>query len=335
MRGTANDDDDELWRRLDWNDVRTFLAVAESGSLNAAARSLGMTQPTISRRMEDLEYRLGTRLFSRSSRGIALTDAGVSVRDLAASMARFGGAIMRDVAGGDQSESGRVRLAAPDGLASFILMPRLAAFQRANPEIHVSLDCGLWPDSPLEGAPDLSLEFTETAPPGVVSMPIATCHYAYFASRSYLELYGVPQSASEITQHRMVRHTSHREQLQTWNPKLAAVNALAGTHFLCNSSAATLMAIKHGVGLGILPTYVLNFEPDLVMLEQEPMAHPVLFLRHDPAAPRQKRVQRVKDWLLETFNPANQPWYRADYIRPSDFDRLARLSSANPDAQAI
>ena len=51
-------DDQELWRRLDWNDVRTFLAVTECGSLNAAARLLGMTQPTISRRMEEFEYRL-------------------------------------------------------------------------------------------------------------------------------------------------------------------------------------------------------------------------------------------------------------------------------------
>src|SRR5580698_8364406 len=108
----AQTDDQDLWRRLDWNDVRIFLAVAESGSLNAAARSLGMTQPTISRRMEDLEYRLGARLFSRSPRGVSLTDAGLSVRTLASSMARFGGAIMREVAGRDRVDAGRVRVAA-------------------------------------------------------------------------------------------------------------------------------------------------------------------------------------------------------------------------------
>src|SRR5580704_13878870 len=120
MHGTANDDDDDLWRRLDWNDVRIFLAVAESGSLNAAARSLGMTQPTISRRMDDLEYRLGARLISRSPRGVVLTDAGASVRNLASSMARFGGAIMREVAGRDRADAGRVRISAPDGLGSVV-----------------------------------------------------------------------------------------------------------------------------------------------------------------------------------------------------------------------
>src|SRR5271169_6646677 len=144
MQDNASAVDDDLWRRLDWNDVRTFLAVAESGSLNAAARLLGMTQPTISRRMEDLEHRLGARLFQRSTRGISLTDAGESVHDLAATMARFGDAIVRDVGGRDRTQGGRVRIAAPDGIASFVLIPAAPAFQMANPEIDLSVDCGLW-----------------------------------------------------------------------------------------------------------------------------------------------------------------------------------------------
>src|SRR5205814_9741861 len=122
MQDSANDDEG-LWRRLDWNDVRIFLAVAESGSLNAAARTLGMTQPTISRRMEDLEIRLGARLFRRSSKGIQLTEPGETMRGLAVSMARFGGSIVRDVAGSDREDAGRVGLAATDGMAGFVLMP--------------------------------------------------------------------------------------------------------------------------------------------------------------------------------------------------------------------
>jgi DNA-binding transcriptional LysR family regulator len=335
MHQNANDVvDDDLWRRLDWNDVRTFLAVAETGSLNAAARSLGMTQPTVSRRMEDLEYRLGARLFSRSSRGVALTDAGESVRDLASSMARLGGIIVREVAGRDRAESGRVRLAAPDGLASFILMPQLAAFQRSHPDIQMAVDCGLWADSPIGGVPDVSLEFKSAAPQGVVTTPLCTVHYAFFASRTYLQLYGAPSSPAEITQHRTVRHTSHREQLETWNPKLSAVYTLAGTHLLSNSSAATLTAIKEGVGMGVLPTYVATFEPELVMLDLEPMAHPVLFLRHEPVALRQSRVQRVKEWLQKVFDPTHQPWYREEFIHPREFDRMVAASTAKTTLRA-
>jgi DNA-binding transcriptional LysR family regulator len=323
MRETANDEEDGLWRRLDWNDVRIFLAVAETGSLNAAARNLGLTQPTISRRVEDLEYRLDMKLFVRSSRGVALTDAGLSVRDLAANMARFGGAIVRDIAERAKANAGRVRIAAPDGVATAVLMPEVAAFQRANPEIEIAVDCGLWLDAPMEGETHLALEFSEACPPGAVSTPIATIHYAYFASREYISIYGAPRNAAEVAQHRMVRHVSHREQTKTWSPKLAAVNALAGSHVLTNSSLSALAAIKAGAGLGVLPTYLAVQEPDLIMLDLEPMAHPKLFLRHDPAVVRQSRVQRVKDWLLEVFDAERRPWFREEYVHPRDFERLA------------
>jgi DNA-binding transcriptional LysR family regulator len=322
MHGTANDDGD-LWRRLDWNDVRTFLAVAEGGSLNAAARLLGMTQPTISRRMEDLEFRLGARLFQRSSRGIALTEAGEILHDRASSMARFGEAIVRDVANKDKSLAGRVRIAAPDGLASFLLMPAVPAFQMANPEIDLAVDCGLWQESTLDGEADLTLAMTESGPSDVVSVPVATLHYQFFASKEYLRLYGTPATLAEVTEHRWVRHTSHREQTGTWHPKAAAVGELASKQLISNSSAATLMAIKHGGGVGFLPTYVMTFEPDLVLLDLEPMAHPVLYLRYRPSAERQGRIKRVKDWLIGLFDPIDKPWFREEYIHPRDFARLA------------
>ena len=318
MQEWANDIGD-VWRRLDWNDVRTFLAVAESGSLNAAARALGMTQPTISRRMDELEYRLGASLFVRSPRGISLTEAGENVRDLAASMARFGESIIRSVGGQDSALAGRVRLVAPDGLASYVLMPAMAEFQMANPSISLSVDCGLWPESPIEGAADLTLSMTESPNGDQVSIPIATTHYALFASQEYLRVYGSPKSFAEAADHRWVRHTSHKDQPGTWHPKAAAVIELAGQHLVSNSSATTLQAVRHGVGIGALPTYVMTFAPDLVMLDLEPLSHPVLYLRHLVSAERQGRTKRVKEWLLGLFDPANQPWYWDEFIHPRDF----------------
>jgi DNA-binding transcriptional LysR family regulator len=236
-------------------------------------------------------------------------------------MARFGGSIVREVGGHDNNEAGRVRLAAPDGLAGFLIIPALATFQRANPQIHLALDCGLWPESPVEGETDLSLEFTDTCAADVVSIPLATLHYGYYASQEYLDLYGTPRTLTEVAEHRMVHHTSHKEQSRTWHPKFSFVTGLAGMHLVSNSSAATLMAIKHGVGLGILPTFMANLEPELVLLDLDPMAHPVMFLRHHAAAERQGRVKRVKEWLIDLFDPTDQPWYREEYIHPRDFHR--------------
>jgi DNA-binding transcriptional LysR family regulator len=317
----APEDDQELWRRLDWNDVRTFLAVAECGSLNAAAKLLGMTQPTISRRMEEFEYRLKAKLFERTSRGVMLTEPGLMVRDLAQSMARLGGSIMRDVAGHDHSDTGRVRITAPDGISGFLLAPELPKFQMANPQVQLSIDCGLWIGSMLESEPDLALEMSDTCAPDLVSMPIATMHYCAFASREYLDLYGTPKTLAEMTEHRTVHHTSHREQKSRWNPKAEAVNMLTDPHFISNSSAATFQAIRSGAGIGALPTFVLAFAPDLVMLDLEPLSHPFLFLRHRPMIENQQRVKLVKDWLLEMFDPTYQPWFREEFVHPSDFQR--------------
>jgi DNA-binding transcriptional LysR family regulator len=311
----------ELWRKLDWNDVRTFLAVTECGSLNAAAKLLGMTQPTISRRMEDFEYRLKAKLFERSPRGVMLTEAGLMVRDLAQRMARYGGEIMREVAGHDDSVVGRVRLTAPDGIAAFLLAPRLAKLQMANPNLQVSIDCGMWSGSMLQAEPDLYLEMSDDHAPDLVSIPIATMHYALFASREYLDLYGTPQTVAELAGHRAIQFTGHRWQQSTWTPKAVAVGQLSQNYFICNSSAATLQAIRSGVGIGTLPTYITTIAPELVMLDFGTWGHPYLFLRHHGNIEHQQRVKLVKDWLLEVFDPTDQPWFRDEYIHPADFHR--------------
>jgi DNA-binding transcriptional LysR family regulator len=277
--------------------------------------------------MEDFEYRLRAKLFERSPRGVILTEAGVMVRDLAQSMARFGGSILREVAGHDNSHAGRVRLAAPDGIAGYLLAPRLAKFQMSNPNVQLSIDCGMWIGSMLEAEPDLYLEMTDSYAPDLVSIPIATLHYRAFASREYLDLYGTPTTIAELTEHRTIRHTSHREQKSTWNPKAAAIGQLTQNHFISNSSAATFQAVRAGAGLASLPSYVATLDPDLVMLDLGPWGDPVLFLRHHGAIEHQRRVKLVKDWLLEVFDPTEQPWFREEFIHPSDFDRYMRAET--------
>jgi DNA-binding transcriptional LysR family regulator len=329
MQETANEDE-ALWRRLDWNDVRIFLAVAEAGSLNAAAAVLGMTQPTISRRMEDLEIRLAVRLFDRSSRGAALTQAGETMHDLAVSMARFGGAIVREVAGRDRVDVGRVRLNVPDGIASFLLMPALADFQRINPQVELSIDCGLWQEHAFSGEVDLTLDFSSVSPPDAVSIPVATFHYALYASPEYLSTYGTPKTLAEVANHRLVRHTAYKEQRENWHPKVQAVTDLAGRHLVTNSSAAMLMAVRCGAGIASLPTVSSVIDPGLVVLNFDPVTHAVLWLRHRTSAARQGRIKRVIEWIHQVFETTAQPWFRTEYIHPREFGRIAAEAAPAP-----
>lgn len=115
---------------LDWDDIRLFLAIAERGSLTRAARALGLGQPTVTRRLADLEYRLGTPLFRRSSEGATLTDTGSRLLEPARQMATWAGEVGRMAEVGHGGPAGRVRVTTTPSLATDVLAPlagRLAA----------------------------------------------------------------------------------------------------------------------------------------------------------------------------------------------------------------
>src|SRR5262245_10922481 len=108
---------------IPWDDLRLFLAIAETGSLSAAARQLGVTQPTASRRLADVEALLGDVLFARSVDGAKLTAFGERLVEPARRMAEWAGEVERAAERGDTSPRGVVRITAPPGIAFDFLAP--------------------------------------------------------------------------------------------------------------------------------------------------------------------------------------------------------------------
>ncbi|MBS0384331.1 MAG: LysR family transcriptional regulator, partial [Proteobacteria bacterium] len=215
-------------QRVDWADLRVFLAVAETGSFSGAARVLGLTQPTVSRRLDDLEGRLKVQLISRGLQGATVTEAGALIRDHVLTMERSAQAIERLALGMDNRDEGRVKLAAPDGLAAFWLAPRLAEFQQKNPKIAISLDSGLWPAEGLRADVDLSLQFEEDKHLDNVVTRLATYHYVLFASPDYLKTYGKPRTLAEVADHRVIYHVAQTRQSEAWHPKASALKTMWG-----------------------------------------------------------------------------------------------------------
>ncbi len=306
-------------QRVDWADLRVFLAVAETGSFSAAAKLLGITQPTISRRLDELEERLNVKLVERSAQGVALTEAGELIRDHVITMERSAQAIERLALGRDKRDEGRVRISAPDGLAAFWLAPRLPEFQRENPKIAVSLDAGLWPSDEMRGEADLSLQFEESKHVDNVVTRLATYHYGLFASAEYIRLYGAPRTLAEVADHRVVHHVAQRHQTEGWHPKAGALQAMWNRQIETNSSAAVLVAIRAGAGIGALPTAALTVAPELVMISDGPLAKLTLWLVHHRDARKTERTRRVMDWLKRVFDNRSNPWYREEYVSPVQF----------------
>lgn len=123
--------------QIDWNDVRLFLAVAELGSLTHAARQLGIAQPTVSRRLAELEDQLGYALFHRSVGGTALTNRGERWLEPARQMAEAAGALEHASAQGNASPSGIVRITAPPGVADDFVAPLAARLRARHKDIQL------------------------------------------------------------------------------------------------------------------------------------------------------------------------------------------------------
>jgi len=126
-------------RLLEWSDLKLFLAIARLGTLGAAARSLGLTQPTMGRRLRALETSLGQTLFQRTADGFVLTDEGTTVFAHAERMEEDALGLERELAGQSRQLDGSLRLSSSDWFGAHILSPVLAEFSAAYPKVVIEL----------------------------------------------------------------------------------------------------------------------------------------------------------------------------------------------------
>ncbi len=124
---------------MEWSDLRVFLAVAREGTLGAAARKLGQSQPTMGRRLRELERSVGQTLFQRTADGFVLTDEGTSVLAHAERMEEEANALERQLAGQDRQLDGLLRISSSDWLGAHLIAPVLAEFAKLQPRVVVEL----------------------------------------------------------------------------------------------------------------------------------------------------------------------------------------------------
>jgi DNA-binding transcriptional LysR family regulator len=124
---------------MEWSDLKVFLAIAREGTLGAASRQLGQSQPTMGRRLRALEQSVGQTLFQRTGDGLVLTDEGTAVLAHAERMEEEATALQRQLAGQDQQLVGMLRVSSSDWFGAYVLTPVLAEFAKAQPRIVVEL----------------------------------------------------------------------------------------------------------------------------------------------------------------------------------------------------
>jgi DNA-binding transcriptional LysR family regulator len=305
-------------RRTDRNDIRIFWAVARLGSFTKAAQALDCALTTVTRAVDRLESGLNTRLLERGPNGVSLTAAGEGGFELALTMENSAVDFERLVANTEGRPSGRVKLAARDGFAELILARQLPRFLTDNPDIEVGLDTAQQLDQRLGGEVDLTLTFSPPNNPDLVSVALGHLHFNLFAAPAYLDLHGAPTSLKALAGHAYVHHVTEATCAKTAARYQSAMTALLCTRIETNSCEATIAAVKAGVGLALLPTAALAFEPSLVMLDLPVASRRLWLVRHRDMG-KAARIRCVEDWLRGIFALKNQPWYRPEFIHPRDF----------------
>jgi len=317
---TKGEGSERLGRELvDWSDLRTFYAVATAGSMNAAAELLGVTQSAISKRLSQLELRLGARLLERLPTGIQLTDAGHEALDHVTTMMRASQSLENTLKGLEARPQGEVKVWSNDGILAYCITPNVPSFLAENPGIRLALLADRYLPRAGPGYADVVLSFDQPKAQEVISFPLATLHYCVFSSREYLDTYGAPTGPLDVGGHRVLNHSLYTET-PGWKEKTPQIAALVEPTILTDSSAGLLQATACGAGISVMPSYAARLDSRLTALPIPPLASVKVWLSYHETARRVPRIRTVVDWIREIFDRKRNPWFREEFVPPSLFE---------------
>jgi DNA-binding transcriptional LysR family regulator len=317
---TAEKGGERLQRELvDWSDLRTFYAVATAGSMNAAAEQLGVTQSAISKRLGQLELRLGARLLERSPTGIQLTEAGAEALDHVTTMMRASQSLENTLKGLEARPQGEVKVWSNEGILAYCIMPSISGFLSENPGLKLSILSDRYLPKAGPGYADVVVSFDQPKQTEVISFPLATLHYCVFSSRDYLDTYGSPSGPLDVANHRVLNHSLYVET-PGWKEKTSQIAALVEPTIITDTSSALLQATASGAGISVMPSYAARLDSRLTALPIPPLASVKVWLSYHETARRVPRIRTVVDWMRDIFDRKKNPWFREEYIPPSLFD---------------
>lgn len=285
---------------FDWNRMRGFLATADEGSLSAAARALGLTQPTLSRQIAALEDELGLMLFERVGRGLALTAAGREmhrhVRDMGAAADRVALAAL----GQSQTIEGVVRITASDVLSAVLLPRAVGRIKALAPNLVIDVIAANDLRDLMRREADIAIRHVRPDQPDLVARLICEATGYFYASRAYLATRGHPRSLKDLDQHDFISMGD--------TPRMVAYLREIGIdlderQFRVGSENGMVGWALAQAGLGIVPMdeAVAKHSPDMVrILPQTAISFPIWLATHREIHTSPK-IRLVFDVLAEVL----------------------------------
>jgi DNA-binding transcriptional LysR family regulator len=238
-------------RDLSWDYQRTFLAVLETGSLSAAARQLGLTQPTVRARLDALEQALGVVLFTRSINGLVPTDQARNLAGPASIMAAAADAFVRAASAERGKVAGIVRLSVAEVVGMIVLPPIMAQLRAMHPDLIVEVALDNADADLLEQEVDIAVRMHTPRQDVLIARKVDGIPLGLFAHRDYLARRGAPSSVAELAHHDLIGPDRDR---RAWELAYKLVPNLAREHVVIrtDSHAAHIAFARAGLGIALM-----------------------------------------------------------------------------------
>lgn len=247
----------------DWALYRTLLSVLDKGSLSAAARALGLTQPTVARHIDALEAALGVDLFIRSQRGLEPTDLAFSLHAQARIMATTAAALHRTASGTPGQIAGTVRITTSDVVGVEHLPAILTRLRQAHPALVIELSLTDRVSDLLAREADIAIRMTEPTQGALLARRLPSIDLAFHAHRDYLATAGTPASLADLAAHALIGYDTETPALRAMAAKLPSLSR-AGFAFRADSNLAQIGMIRAGFGIGLCQIAIAERDPALV-----------------------------------------------------------------------
>ncbi|MFC4540185.1 LysR family transcriptional regulator [Chromohalobacter sarecensis] len=254
-----------MFSSMNWDDLRVFLSIARSHTQGEAARSLGVSHPTVGRRLQALEQAVGQKLFQRSPEGLVLTEEGESVLVLAEQMEESALAVSRRLSGSPGEISGHLRIASSDWFGAWALPALLARYTRENPAVTVDLLTGTRLADLAHREADVAFRVVPFDQPDIVQRRLMTVRFGVYSALSFPSPEEGDGEGVTIFEDLATPTYPNPDWLKSRFPN-------ARVAFRSNNRTAQALLAAEGEGLVLLPLSVGDSSPELrrISLSEEP-----------------------------------------------------------------
>ncbi|MEL6201989.1 MAG: LysR family transcriptional regulator [Pseudomonadota bacterium] len=283
----------------DWNQLQAFLETAERGSLSAAARALGLTQPTLSRQVKALEASLGVMLFERVGKSLALTETGMELLESAKKMGHAADDLSLAATGRSNAPEGLVSISASDGIAAFILPPIIRKLRQEAPGIRIDVVTSNHLSDLRRREADIAIRHVRPEDPELIGKLIRDASASFYATKSWVQKHGHPKTAEDAIDADFIgfdRELRFLQYLQQLGLKVSERNFPV----ISENSITSWSLMRQGLGIGVMMDDIVGDDPDLVrILEDVPSVQFPIWLVTHRELKTARRIRVVYDILAE------------------------------------